>query len=100
MQEGRCKGEAGKCNHRMQHAVLTISSVPELCTNKERFCKMQQEMVRCVEVELFPAMKNYITVPDELAREFVEWVDNICQDHLGQQCICGRLATRFEEQLK
>ena len=53
-------------------------------------------MVRCVEVKLFPNVKNPVMVSDELAREFVDWAkDNIP----WEQHICDRLATRFEEQL-
>ena len=97
--EGRCKGEIGKCNHDIEHEALLINGTFEGSCTMERFCEMQQEMVRCVEVESFPNMKNLVMVSDELAREFVEWAKDKAFCNSGQH-ICDRLATRFEEQLK
>lgn len=100
MKEGRCKAEVGKCNHRSEHQVLLLDGTFEGSCAIKRFCEWQQGMVRCVEVELFPNMENPITIPEDLAREFVEWVK------LGQFCnvsdetLCNKLATRLLEQLK
>ena len=122
--EGRCKAEVGKCNHRGQHYAWHMCKLDVPCT-EERFCEIQQEMVRCVEVglfpnkknpivevellpnmknpvvevELLPNMKNPVMVSDELAREFVEW-ERIFICNRPDSHVCGRLATCFKEQLK
>lgn len=100
MQEGRCKGEIGKCNHRRRHSEWEIcrAETDVLCT-EERFCKIQQEMVQCIEVSSFPAMKNPVTVSDELAREFVEWA-RVFTCNRADSHVCNRLTARLKEQLK
>lgn len=98
MQEGRCKGEPRKCIHSVPHYLFSMSTV-DFCTEK-RFCEVQNETVRCVEAVLFPNMKNPIMIPQDLAREFVEWVKQGQFCNVSDETLCNRLAICLLEQLK
>ena len=98
--EGRSKCEPERCNHRGQHGVMLITGISSnsYCT-EERFCEVQNEMVYCVGVALFPNMKNPITIPDDLAKEFVDWAKSQGGGWDAPSAIVKKLAERIEKQL-